>query len=237
MSSPSKGPIAEKLAELNHALDGACSSAGRDRSEVKLVGVSKKHPVSLIQQAYDLGLRDFGENYVQEWDGKAEELKDLELRWHFVGALQRNKVRVVVGRTHLIHSVDRLSLAQAIGKQATKLDLVQDVLLQVSVAGEESKGGVAPEELITLYEACLDISGLRVRGLMVFPPFTQNPEENRPYFAMGRQLLNNLKMEYPQNAEMLDTLSMGMSGDFQVAIEEGATHIRVGTRLFGARQT
>jgi pyridoxal phosphate enzyme (YggS family) len=235
MSFPFKDKLSDRLLELNEALSNACQAAGRNRDDVCLVGVSKKHPSALIREAHDCGLRDFGENYVQEWDSKAEALSSIDLRWHFVGALQRNKVRFVVGRTHLIHSVDRLSLAQAIGKRAQELDLIQDVLLQVSVASEASKGGIAPEELNDLYESCRQISGLRVRGLMVFPPFVEDPEQNRAYFALGHQLLNNLKREHPDDAQKLTELSMGMSGDFQVAIEEGATLIRVGTKLFGHR--
>lgn len=235
MSSPSKGSLSERLKSLNQALANACVSAGRSGDEVCLVGVSKKHSTTLIREALACGLKDFGENYVQEWDAKSEELKDLELRWHFVGALQRNKVRFVVGRTHLIHSVDRLSLAREIGKRAEEIGWVQDILLQVSVAGEENKGGISPEELDDLYESCLQVSGLRVCGLMVFPPLVEDPEQNRPYFALGRRLLNNLKQEYPESSSALTELSMGMSSDFQVAIEEGATLIRVGTKIFGAR--
>jgi PLP dependent protein len=217
--------IAERLARVRSGIPG----------NVTLVAVSKTHRAEAVREAYTAGQRDFGENYAQEWRDKAEALSDLPgLAWHFVGALQTNKVKVVVGggeparataRIDWIHTIDRLSLAEEVSKRSARRGATTRVLLEVNVAGEGSKSGCAPAELTRLAEAVLRLPGLELRGLMCIPPAEGDP---RPHFAALRQLRDGLGLSLPD-------LSMGMSGDYQAAIAEGSTLVRVGTAIFGAR--
>ena len=223
----------ERLTEILGLIEKACHRVGRDPSGVKLLGASKTVPPYKLREFYSCGLNTFGENRVQEFLPKYEELKGLNIDWHFIGQLQSNKVKHLLGKVSLIHSVDRESLVREINKRAEKLGIVQSVLIEVNVGGEESKGGVDPAELYRLTEFILSQENLKLEGLMTIPPYRENPEEVRPFFAKLRNLKENLEREMGLK---LKHLSMGMSGDFEVAIEEGATIVRLGTRLFGKRQ-
>jgi len=214
---------------LEEKISKACERAGRKREEVLLLGASKYATVEQIRQAYHCGVKVFGENRVQEFLKKLESLRDLPIDWHFIGRLQTNKVKYIVDKVSLIHSLDRISLADEIDKRAKKVGKVQDVLIEVNLGGEESKGGVHPEELENLFQYTLNLSNLRVLGLMAIPPYMEDPQMVRPYFAKLRQLKEKLERLY--NVK-LPHLSMGMSADFEVAIEEGATIIRLGSALF-----
>jgi pyridoxal phosphate enzyme (YggS family) len=226
--------IAERLAEVRQKLETAARRAGRDPSSVTLVAVSKKQPAEAIREAYAAGQRDFGENYAQELAAKRAELADLGgLRWHFIGALQSNKARVVVPGTVLVHAVDRPSVAEALARRATAAGVTCDALLEVNVGAEESKAGVAPMEVSALLAQSSAWAGLRLAGLMCIPPPVEDPEEARPFFRKLRSLRDELQPRFP----LLTLLSMGMTHDFEIAVEEGATHVRVGTAIFGARET
>lgn len=225
--------LSENLAEVEKNISRACLKSGRSREEVTLIAVSKTKPVHMLQEAYDLGIRTFGENKVQELTEKYDALPS-DIQWHLIGHLQRNKVKYIIDKAALIHSVDSLRLAETIEKEARKHDLTANVLIEVNVAKEESKFGVLPEELDSFVDKIAQFSHIRVKGLMTIAPFTENPEENRPFFAGLRKLSVDIAAKNIDNITM-SILSMGMTGDYQVAIEEGATMIRVGTGIFGAR--
>ncbi|MCS7284621.1 MAG: YggS family pyridoxal phosphate-dependent enzyme [Hydrogenobacter thermophilus] len=220
----------EKLREVEERLQKACERAGRKREEVILLGASKSVPAQKIREFYACGLSTFGENRVQEFLKKYQALEDIAIDWHFIGRLQSNKVKYILGKVSLIHSLDRDSLAQEINKRA---NVVQNVLIEVNIAGEKTKGGIAPENLLDFYQHLLSYKNLRVLGLMCIPPYTEDPEKTRPYFAKLRELKEKLESEF---LVKLPHLSMGMSTDFEVAIEEGATIVRIGTLLFGERR-
>jgi len=224
--------IAANLAEIQTRISVACARCGRDPATVRLLAVSKTVGAERIAEAVTAGQQLFGENYVQEFVAKAAELPST-LQWHFIGALQSNKVRYLAGKVSLIHSVDRLSLAQEIDRQWGKLGLQAEILLEVNLGDEGSKAGRSAGETLALADAVSRLPHLRLRGLMALPPFLDDPEAVRPYFRRLRELADELTQALP-GTEFLE-LSMGMSHDFEVAIEEGATLIRVGTALFGTR--
>ena len=201
--------------------------------DVTLVAVSKTHPVSDLMEAYNAGARDFGENKVQEMMEKMPQMPD-DIRWHMIGHLQRNKVKYLIGKVYLIHSVDSLRLAQEIDKESAKAQVITDILIEVNISQEESKFGTDKLEAIELVKAASQLENIRVRGLMTIAPYTDNAEENRVYFSALKNLSIDIKALNIDNISM-DFLSMGMSGDFIVAIEEGANIVRVGTNIFGAR--
>ncbi|MCA9708481.1 MAG: YggS family pyridoxal phosphate-dependent enzyme, partial [Myxococcales bacterium] len=201
---------------------------------VRLVGVAKKHPLAAIETAVAAGLTDVGESYAQELHAKQEARPDAPWRWHYIGALQRNKAKLVVGCA-LVHSVDRPALLEALEHRADALGLTQEVLVQVNVAGEPGKAGVAPDDLADLLDRFADLRCVRCRGLMLIPP-QGSPEATRPHFAALRRLAQQHSGVTRSNVELVE-LSMGMSDDFEVAIEEGATLVRVGTAIFGPRPT
>ena len=211
----------------------ACARAGRDRSEVTLIAVSKTKPVDMLREVYDAGARDFGENKVQEICEKYDKLPS-DIKWHMIGHLQRNKVKQVIDKATLIHSVDSYRLAQEISVQAQKKGLTVPILIEVNVAGEESKFGISTEDTIQLVEEIAELPNLKIQGLMTIAPFVEDAEENRLYFRQIKQLSVDIKNKNIDNVSM-DVLSMGMTGDYEVAIEEGATMVRVGTGIFGAR--
>ena len=211
----------------------ACEKAGRDRSEVTLISVSKTKPVEMLKTVYDLGPRDFGENKVQEMCEKIEVLPK-DIRWHMIGHLQTNKVKYIVGKTELIHSVDSIHLAKEIEKQAEKKDVTVDILVEVNIAEEESKFGIHKEETYELVRQIAALPHVHICGLMTIAPYVENPEDNRMYFRGIRQLSVDIAEQNIDNVDM-DVLSMGMTGDYMVAIEEGATIVRVGTGIFGER--
>lgn len=225
--------VEKNISEVKKRISEAAKAAGRNENEVTLIAVSKTKPVEMIKEAYDTGIRDFGENKVQEIMEKYP-LLPSDIRWHLIGHLQTNKVKYIIDKVCMIHSVDSLKLAEEISRQAVKHNVTVDILIEVNVAAEESKFGVRPEDAIDL---CRDIStlpGIRIRGLMTVAPFTSDPEENRPVFCALRQLFVDIDGKNIDNVCM-DCLSMGMSNDYTVAIEEGATFVRVGTSIFGQR--
>lgn len=227
--------IGVRLAAVRGAIDAAAGGAGRDPASVRLIAVSKTQPVSAIAAAHAAGQRDFGENYAQELSSKADALRGLEgLRWHAIGALQRNKVRDVVRVATTVHAVDRVELAAELRRRAEAAQRAVEALIEVSVAGEEQKAGCAPEDARAIVEALTGGPWVRVVGLMAVPPLAEHPEASRPHFRALRVLRDELRA---RGHDGLVELSMGMSGDFAVAIEEGATMVRVGTAIFGARAT
>ena len=225
--------LKENLEAVESKIQAACHSCGRSRDEVTLIAVSKTKPVETLKEAHDLGVRIFGENKVQELSDK-HDLLPQDIHWHMIGHLQRNKVKYIIDKVDLIHSVDSLRLAEAIEKEAAKRDLVANVLLEVNVAKEESKFGLMPEEVFEFIDKIAGFSHIHVNGLMTIAPFVDNPEENRPIFARLRKLSVDIAEKNVDNITM-SILSMGMTNDYQVAIEEGATMVRVGTGIFGAR--
>ena len=220
------------LEDVLEAIERACLRVGRKREDVKLLGASKTVPPQVIEEFYRCGLRCFGENRAQEFVKKYEALSHLDIDWHFIGRLQTNKVKYLIGKVSLIHSVDRISLAEEIQKRASKAGTTQEVLIEVNVGNEETKGGVHPQEVSSLLENIISLPALKVKGLMTIPPYKENPQEARPFFVELRKLRDELEEEFGLE---LPHLSMGMSNDFEVAIEEGATIVRVGTKLFGER--
>ncbi|MBR2755464.1 MAG: YggS family pyridoxal phosphate-dependent enzyme [Lachnospiraceae bacterium] len=201
--------------------------------DVTLVAVSKTHPAEDIQEAYDAGIRDFGENKVQELMNKIDVLPQ-DIRWHLIGHLQRNKVKYIIGRTYLIHSVDSLRLAEEIEKESAKHQVVTHILVQVNVSKEESKSGIETEQAIDLIRAISEMKHVQVEGLMTIAPEDENPENVRCYFRMLKKLSLDIDALNIDNIFM-NFLSMGMSGDFVVAINEGSNLVRIGTKIFGAR--
>ena len=221
-----------RLARVRGRINEAASKAGRSPDGVTLVAVSKFHPAKAVAELAGLGQTIFGESYVQEALPKQDELAHLELSWHLIGGLQKNKAKYAAGRFSLIHSLDNLDLARSLQNQAQALEIVQDVLLQVNLAAEPQKSGAAKADAPGLAEAVARMPNLRLRGLMVLPPYDPDPELSRPYFAglreLGSRLAQSLGLELPE-------LSMGMSGDLEIAVQEGATLVRVGTDIFGGR--
>lgn len=204
------------------------------KQKPQLIAVSKTKPVSMLEEAYACGIRDFGENKVQELADKYGQLPK-DIRWHMIGHLQRNKVKYIVDKVCLIHSVDSYRLAEEISKEAVKKKVQVNILLEVNIAGEDSKFGLSSlEEAVSLTKQIAVLPGICIKGLMTVAPYTENPEENRIYFAKLRQLAVDIKNENIDNV-IIDVLSMGMTGDYEVAIEEGATYVRIGTGIFGER--
>ena len=225
--------LEDNLKEVERRIEAACKRAGRSRDEVTLIAVSKTKPVSMLQEAYDLGVRVFGENKVQEIRDKYEVLpKDIE--WHMIGHLQTNKVKYIVDKVKLIHSVDSLRLAETIEREAEKHGCTADILLEVNVAEEESKFGLKMDEVIPLAEKISQFSHVNLRGLMTIAPFVDDPEKNRTIFRDLHKLYVDIKKKNIDNGTV-SILSMGMTNDYEVAIEEGATMVRIGTGIFGAR--
>ena len=225
--------IKENLAQIENNIIAACEKVGRNRKEVTLIAVSKTKPVSMLEEVYETGIRDFGENKVQEMCDKFDCLPK-DIRWHMIGHLQTNKVKYLMDKAYLIHSVDSLKLAQEIEKQAAKHNRIVDILIEVNIAQEESKFGLAIQDVLVLVKEIAKLSHLRIKGLMTIAPYVENPEDNRLYFRQIKQLSVDIASQNIDNVSM-DILSMGMSGDYQVAIEEGATMVRVGTSIFGER--
>ena len=235
----------ERIQEIEKRIREACDRTGRDRSEVTLIAVSKTKPVPMLEEAYSLGMRDFGENKVQELSEKFHVFRDglhEDMKWHLIGHLQRNKVKQVIDKAILIHSVDSLRLGQAIEEAAAKLPMTCDILVEVNIAEEETKFGISVEDTRPLIEELLKLPHIRVRGLMTIAPYVEDPEKNRKYFRKLRELFIDIKSKnidnyYKGNIDQacFDILSMGMTGDYEVAVEEGATMIRVGTGIFGER--
>lgn len=225
--------LADNFKNVQEHVEAACKRAGRDRSEVTLISVSKTKPVEMLQEIYNCGSRDFGENKVQELTDKIPVLPQ-DICWHMIGHLQRNKVKYIVGKVALIHSVDSVRLANEISKEAQKKQVDVNILMEVNMAEEESKFGLKKEQVIATVKEIAALDRIHICGLMTIAPFVENPEDNRQYFRAIKQLSVDIKQENIDNVNM-DVLSMGMTGDYEVAIEEGATMVRVGTGIFGER--
>jgi pyridoxal phosphate enzyme (YggS family) len=220
----------ERLREVQRRIADAAARSERRSDDITLIAVSKTFPSHVIAEALDAGVVDLGENRAQELKEKAAVLGPRP-RWHFIGHLQTNKVRQVVGTARMIHSVDRVGLGEAIARRAEVLGIVQDVLLEVNISGESSKHGVEPPRTVPLALQLSSFQGLRVRGLMTIPPYPEKPEDSRPLYKDMAQLATTLQKELPEATE----ISMGMTRDFEVAVEEGATMVRVGEAIFGPR--
>jgi hypothetical protein len=225
--------IAENLKEVQRDINEVCKKCGRDPSEVTLIAVSKTKPLEDLKEAYDAGARDFGENKVQELIAKMPNLPS-DIRWHMIGHLQRNKVKYIAGEVELIHSVDSFRLAEEINIQAKRKKIIIPALIEINIGDEESKFGVRPDEAKELCKEISELDSIHIEGLMTVAPAADDPEEVRRYFRKMHELFLDIKSENIDNVEM-KILSMGMTNDYKVAIEEGSTMVRVGTGIFGAR--
>lgn len=225
--------IRENLNNVQENIRVAAKEAGREPEEITLIAVSKTKPVSMIEEAYACGCRDFGENKVQELCDKYEALPK-DIRWHLIGHLQRNKVKYVVDKAYLIHSVDSLRLAGEIQKEAEKKQVDVDILIEVNMAGEESKFGVSPEETENLVREVSKLPNIHIKGLMTIAPVVEKPEDNAIHFHNLKQLSVDITAKNIDNVNM-SVLSMGMTGDYEQAVKDGAVYVRVGTGIFGER--
>ncbi len=237
MESDTPAVIAANLARVGQRIVAAAQRVGRAANEVTLVAVSKTQPFDTIEAAYMAGQRDFGENRVEELWPKVEEAKQRgmdDIRWHLIGTIQSRKSADAIGPFAMIHSVDRLKLANRLNRDANTAGKIMDVLLEVNVSGEESKYGFLPEEVLAAVPEFVSYSGIRVQGLMTMAPLVAEAEETRPVFQQLRELRDRVMLDHPGLA--WPELSMGMTNDFEVAVEEGATLVRVGSAIFGARQ-
>ena len=225
--------IKENLEKVQNIINEECIKAGRNSTEVTLVAVSKTKPVEMLNEAYEYGCRDFGENKVQEFLDKYEAMPK-DIRWHMIGHLQRNKVKYIVDKVYMIHSVDSLRLAQEISKEAVKKSVTVNILIEVNVANEETKFGVKVEDTLELVREIAKLPNIFVKGLMTIAPYVDDGEKNRKIFNKLCKLAVDIRKENIDNICM-DLLSRGMSGDYPVAVSEGATHVRVGTGIFGSR--
>ena len=226
--------IRENLRQVKGEIERACLTARRDPAEVTLIAVTKTFGTDLVRRAIEAGVTNIGENYVQEARAKIEEVGRDKVRWHFIGHLQSNKAKYAVRLFDLIHSVDGEALAVELDGRAAREGVVLSVLVQVDISREEQKSGILEEDLIPLIERIAPLKNLRIRGLMGMPPFGREPEQSRPYFRRMRELFEQVRDLRIPKVEMTD-LSMGMSNDYPVAVQEGATMVRVGTAVFGTR--
>lgn len=225
--------IKENIRYVEQVIDQACKDSGRSRDEVTLIAVSKTKPLEMLQEAYDTGCRDFGENKVQELVDKYEAMPK-DIRWHMIGHLQRNKVKYIVDKVYLIHSVDSLRLAEEISKEAVKKNVMVDILIEVNAAGEETKFGTGIEEAKQLVRDAAKLPNVHIKGLMTIAPIVEKAEENKQIFQLLKKLSVDIAAENIDNVNM-EVLSMGMTGDYSAAVSEGATLVRVGTGIFGER--
>lgn len=226
--------ITKRLGEVNRRIQRAAQASGRNLSDIRLVAVSKTCSTEAIRAAAEAGVTDIGENYIQEAREKHELLQDVPVKWHLIGHLQTNKARYAVRMFDLVHTVDSFRLALELDRCARKLNKVQAVLIQVNVAGEATKSGIPPERALPLVKEMAALECVQVRGLMTMPPFFNEPERVRPFFAELRRLRERIRQQAVPNVCM-DELSMGMTGDFEAAVAEGATLVRIGTAIFGDR--
>ena len=225
------GNIADNFKQIHERIKGAAENGRRRTNNIRLVAVSKRKPVSMVKEAYDAEQRIFGENYVQEMVSKADELSDLDIEWHFIGHLQTNKVKYIVPFVDCIHSIDSIRLAEEVDK---RLDRKIECFIEVNLAGEASKTGVSRDDLFELVKAIDGMPNLKLLGLMTMPPFDEDPEKSRPYFKGLRNLLVEINNSGISENKLTE-LSMGMTEDLEIAIEEGSTMVRVGTAIFGER--
>jgi len=228
-----KQNIAKNITDIRARIINAEQLAGRKNHSVKLIAVSKTKPVELIHQAYLAGQTLFGESYLQEALAKIDDLKNDKIEWHFIGPIQSNKTKPIAESFSWVHSVDRLKIAKRLNEQRPEILPKLNICLQVNISGEESKSGIKPEEVSDILSACLNLPRINVRGLMAIPAISSDVELQRKYFKEIRRLLEHSNQQFKIN---LDTLSMGMSSDLEAAILEGATHVRIGTAIFGKRE-
>ena len=233
MEEHTNSVIGENIRQVREKIRKACTASNRKEEDVTLIAVSKTKPVAMLQEAYMHGCRHFGENKVQELVEKYE-CMPKDIKWHMIGHLQRNKVKYIVDKVYLIHSVDSLRLAEEISKEAGKKGVTSHILIEVNIAAEETKFGTTKEDAIRLVKEIAALPSIQVEGLMTIAPYVENPEKNREYFADLYELSVDIMHENIDNINM-DVLSMGMTGDYEVAVEEGATYVRVGTGIFGER--
>jgi pyridoxal phosphate enzyme (YggS family) len=226
--------LTTRLEAVRERIKRTASACGRKPSSIRLVAVSKTKSAGLVREAIGAGVMDLGENYIQEARDKIAELSEYPVRWHFIGHLQSNKAKYAARLFELIHSVDSMKVALELDRQAQKVPKVQSILIQINLAGESSKSGISPQDAMPLVKEIAKLENLSVRGLMALPPFFNAPEKVRPYFVALRELRDRIRAEGIERVDM-DELSMGMTGDFEVAIEEGATLVRIGTAIFGER--
>lgn len=231
MKGMENGMIRENIEHVKGNIRAVCEKSGRKEEEVTLIAVSKTKPLSMLTEAYECGCRDFGENKVQELVEKWEQMPK-DIRWHMIGHLQRNKVKYIVDKVYMIHSVDSLRLAEEISKEAVKKGVTVSILIEINVAQEESKFGTTCEEAYHLVEEASRLPNIIIKGLMTIAPYVENAEENKQYFEKLRQIYVDINRKNIDNVYMTE-LSMGMTGDYETAIAEGATYIRVGTGIFG----
>ncbi|MCG8470486.1 MAG: YggS family pyridoxal phosphate-dependent enzyme [Desulfobacterales bacterium] len=224
----------DRIAHIETKVQEAALRAGRNPEEIRLVAVSKTKPVEMVAEAFEAGQRIFGENYIQEAVEKIQRLEEKDIQWHFIGHLQSKKSKYAAGNFELIHSVDSLKLATELNKQAAKKGVLQNILIQVNTSGEESKSGTTEAEVVQMIREIAELKHVAIKGLMTMPAFFDDPEGARPFFKQLRQIKERIETLAIPNVEMKE-LSMGMTGDFEVAIEEGATLVRVGTAIFGPR--
>ena len=228
--------IADNAQQVRERVRKACERSGRDPQGVRLIAVSKTFDVARVREVLEAGISDIGENFVQELRDKRAELNNPDIRWHFVGHLQSNKVKYIADFISLIHSTDHRSVAEEIDKRGARIGRLIDVLVEVNTTGERTKFGVLPESTIEFVKSLAHLRNLRVRGLMTMGPFLPDPEDSRPAFRTLREFRDEVRNAGIENVEMTE-LSMGMTNDFEVAIEEGATMVRIGTAIFGPRKT
>jgi len=224
----------KRLSSIKERIINAAISSGRDPADIRLVTVSKKMPEEKIIKAIDAGADILGENFIQEARQKAEHLSSRNISWHFIGHLQSNKAKYAVKIFDLIHTVDSLKLALELNKRAENINKIQHILIQVNISGELSKSGAEPDKVMDLLKKISLLKNLSIQGLMTVPPFSSNPEKTRPFFASLRNLKDKINKEALPGIHIKE-LSMGMTGDFETAIEEGATLVRIGTAIFGKR--
>ncbi len=232
-----KEELRENLKIVEEKICEAAKKAGRNRDEIKLISVSKMNPVEVLEDAVDCGVTVFGENKVQELTGKIDHFNEKgreDLEWHLIGHLQTNKVKYIVGRVKMIHSVESEKLAAVIDSESKKKGIVTDVLVEINIGNEESKFGIEPSDALEFIEKISHFENIRVKGLMCIAPYVEDPEENRKFFIQMKKLSVDIESKNIHNVSMCE-LSMGMTGDYTVAIEEGATMVRVGTGIFGKR--
>ena len=231
----SSGTIKNNLEAISARIKRTAAACGRSKDTIRLVAVSKTKPADMMKQAADAGVENFGENYIQEAREKFNTLASYPVSWHFIGHLQSNKAKYAVRIFDLIHSVDSLKLASELNRQAKKIDKIQDILVQVNIAEEDTKSGILQDDALTLIRDISELANLHIKGLMTMPPYFNAPEKVRPFFSALRNLRDQIMSASIPGVSM-DELSMGMTGDFETAIEEGATLVRIGTAIFGERQ-
>ncbi len=226
--------IAENLASVKDRIEKACTKAGRDPASVKLVAVCKKKPAEMVREAFEAGQRSFGENYAQEMRDKSKELSDLDMEWHFIGNLQKNKAKYVAPVASMVETIDSLEIASALADRLPDDKPPLPCLIEMNIGEESTKSGLPTGGMVPFIEKLLEFDRIALKGLMIIPPYDEDPEKSRPYFRGLRELLALVNRELSL-VEPLSELSMGMSHDFEVAVEEGATIVRVGTAIFGER--